>query len=157
MDIAYVDTPLGMLELKASTKGLQSATFCKNLHPVTHNIPKPLRKPRLQLEEYFMNKRNEFSLKLDLQGTEFQLRVWDLLYTIPYGKTVSYLDMAKGLGNPKVIRAAANANGKNPISIIIPCHRVIGSDGSLTGYAGGLHRKKWLLNHECDAKQGLLF
>lgn len=157
MDIAYVDTPLGMLELQASTKGLQSATFCKKLYPATLHIPKPLRKPALQLEEYFTNKRNKFSLKLDLQGTEFQLRVWDLLYTIPYGKTVSYHDMAKRLGNPKVIRAAANANGKNPISIIIPCHRVIGSDGSLKGYAGGLHRKKWLLNHECDAKQGLLF
>ena len=94
---------------------------------------------------------------LNPNGTPFQKKVWNKLLDIPYGKTCSYLDMAKALGDPKVIRAAASANGKNPISIVIPCHRVIGSDGSLTGYASGLHRKKWLLDLESPVMQTVLF
>jgi methylated-DNA-[protein]-cysteine S-methyltransferase len=101
-----------------------------------------------QLDEYFQRVRTEFNLPLNPNGTDFQKKVWTELQYIPLGKTISYLDMAKRLGNPKVIRAAGTANGKNPIAIIIPCHRVIGSDGSLTGYAGGLKRKQWLLEHE---------
>ena len=97
------------------------------------------------------------SIKLNPKGTEFQKNVWKELVKIPYGKTVSYLDLAKKLGDAKAIRAVAAANGKNPLWIIVPCHRVIGSDGSLTGYAGGLHRKQWLLNHENPAKQQTLF
>ena len=101
-----------------------------------------------QLDEYFKKELAEFDLPLAPAGTKFQKSVWTELQNIPLGKTVSYMDMAKRLGDPKVIRAAGTANGKNPIAVIIPCHRVIGSDGSLTGYAGGLKRKQWLLEHE---------
>jgi methylated-DNA-[protein]-cysteine S-methyltransferase len=110
-----------------------------------------------QFEEYFEGKRTQFDLKLAPEGTEFQKKVWKQLQEIQFGKTLTYQQMANQLGNPKVIRAAASANGRNPISIVIPCHRVIGSDGSLTGYAGGLHRKKWLLEHESPVKQQSLF
>lgn len=120
-------------------------------------IPPVLRPIVTQLQEYFEGSRTHFDIKLDPEGTTFQKKVWAQLQTIPYGKTVSYQKMANDLGDPKVIRAAASANGKNPISIVIPCHRVIGSDGSLTGYAGGLHRKKWLLEHESPVTQGKLF
>jgi methylated-DNA-[protein]-cysteine S-methyltransferase len=101
-----------------------------------------------QLEEYFNHKRKSFDLPLDLQGTEFQKRVWNELLKIPFGKTITYKDLALKLGDVKAIRAVGAANGANPVSIIVPCHRVIGSDGSLTGYAGGLWRKKWLLEFE---------
>lgn len=110
-----------------------------------------------QLQQYFSKKRTSFDLQLAPQGTQFQQKVWKELERIPFGRTTSYQQMAHQLGDPKVIRAAAAANGKNPISIVIPCHRVIGSDGSLTGYAGGLHRKKWLLAHESPVTQGELF
>jgi methylated-DNA-[protein]-cysteine S-methyltransferase len=110
-----------------------------------------------QLKEYFNKERSHFNLKLNPQGTEFQKKVWDALQSVEFGKTQTYQQMANSLGDPKVIRAAAAANGRNPIAIIIPCHRIIGSDGSLTGYAGGLHRKKWLLEHESRFKQGELF
>ena len=102
----------------------------------------------LQLEAFFNGRRTAFDLPLKPKGTAFQQSVWNELQNIPFGKTISYMDMAKRLGEPKVIRAASTANGKNPIAIIIPFHRVIGSDGSLTGYAGGLKRKQWLLEHE---------
>lgn len=108
-----------------------------------------------QLEEYFEGKRVEFDLPLDLQGTDFQKRVWNELLTIPYGKTVSYKELSIRLGDVRAIRAVAAANGANPVSIIVPCHRVIGSDGSLTGYAGGLWRKRWLLDFE--QRDALLF
>jgi methylated-DNA-[protein]-cysteine S-methyltransferase len=109
------------------------------------------------LNEYFEGKRQNFDLLLNPEGTEFQKKVWSLLSEIPYGKTISYLELSRRFGDEKAIRAVAAANGKNPVWIIIPCHRVIGSDGSLTGYAGGLHRKKWLLNHESPSKQQSLF
>jgi methylated-DNA-[protein]-cysteine S-methyltransferase len=102
----------------------------------------------IQLDEYFNNKREAFDLKLDLKGTDFQKKVWEELLKIPFGKTISYKDLSLKLGNVKAIRAVAAANGANPVSIIVPCHRVIGSDGSLTGYAGGLWRKRWLLDLE---------
>ena len=96
-------------------------------------------------------------MELNPQGTELQKKVWQALVKIPFGKTTSYLELSKTLGDVKAIRAVAAANGKNPLWIVIPCHRVIGSDGSLTGYAGGLHRKKWLLEHENPLKQQSLF
>ena len=111
---------------------------------VTDIIPIELEDCVCQLKEYFEGKRRQFNLKLNPQGTEFQKKVWKHLEQIPYGKTLSYLELSKQLGDIKAIRAVANANGKNPLWIIVPCHRVIGSDGSLTGYAGGLHRKQWL-------------
>ena len=121
------------------------------------NIPLELKETVNQLQEYFDGKRTDFTFKLNLKGTDFQQKVWRELSKIPFGKTISYLDLAKKLGDPKVIRAAASANGKNPIWIVIPCHRVIGTDGSLTGYAGGLWRKKWLLEHENPSNQQSLF
>ena len=109
------------------------------------------------LKGYFKNERKTFDLKLNPEGTIFQKKVWKLLEEIPSGKTISYLQLSKQLGDVKAIRAVAGANGKNPLWIIVPCHRVIGSDGSLTGYAGGLYRKQWLLNHESEYKQQTLF
>lgn len=103
---------------------------------------------RKQLKEYFEGKRKEFSVPLSTPGTDFQKRVWKELMNIPYGTTRSYMEQSVALGIPESIRAVANANGMNRVSIIIPCHRVIGSDGQLTGYGGGLKRKKWLLDHE---------
>ena len=105
----------------------------------------PLREARQQLDEYFGGERREFSLVLDAAGTEFQRSVWRALRGIPYGATASYGDIAKRIRNPKAVRAVGLANGRNPISIIIPCHRVIGADGSLTGYGGGIERKRFLL------------
>ena len=110
-----------------------------------------------QLEEYFAGKRELFNLPIKALGTDFQQKVWRELLNIPFGKTRTYLEQTKQLGDPKAIRAVASANGKNPIGIVIPCHRVIGSDGSLTGYASGIWRKKWLLEHESPVKQQSLF
>jgi methylated-DNA-[protein]-cysteine S-methyltransferase len=110
-----------------------------------------------QLNDYFEGKRTEFDVLLNPQGTDFQKKVWNGLLQIPYGKTMSYLELSKQLGDVKAIRAVASANGKNPLWIIIPCHRVIGTDGSLTGYAGGLWRKKWLLELENPSPQQTLF
>ena len=101
-----------------------------------------------QLRAYFAAELTRFDLELDLRGTEFQRRVWQKLLTIPFGKTTTYGRIAEELGDPKAVRAVGLANGRNPISIIVPCHRVVGADGSLTGYGGGLHRKQWLLAHE---------
>ena len=109
-----------------------------------------------QLNAYFNSDLQNFNLPLNFIGTDFQKKVWTQLSTINFGKTTSYLQMAKNLGDPKCIRAAASANGKNPFAIIVPCHRVIGTNGSLTGYAGDLWRKEWLLNHEQKNKQVLL-
>ena len=111
----------------------------------------------LQLSEYFEGKRTDFTFKMNPKGTDFQKKVCQELLKIPFGKTASYQKITNKLGDPKAIRAVANANGKNPLWIVVPCHRVIGSDGSLTGYAGGLWRKKWLLEHENPIKQQSLF
>jgi methylated-DNA-[protein]-cysteine S-methyltransferase len=108
----------------------------------------PLPEARRQLEEYFAGARREFDLPLRLLGTPFQRRVWDVLTEIPYGVTWSYGQLAKRIDNPNASRAVGLANGRNPISILVPCHRVIGANGSLTGYGGGLERKQWLLAHE---------
>ena len=157
MDIVYLHTPIGNLEIKGSKEGLESVLFVNSKEKNSEIIPISLQKSVKQLKEYFEGSRTKFNLKLNIQGTDFQKKVWKKLLEIPFSKTESYQTMANRLGNPKVIRAAASANGKNPISIIIPCHRVIGKDGSLTGYGGGLHRKKWLLEHESPVKQQSLF
>lgn len=160
MKSIYFSTPIGMLEIKADTQGVVSVLFSEHSEAsevASEEIPKELQAVTFQLTEYFEGKRKNFDLPLSPEGTPFQKKVWQQLQSIPYGTTTSYQQMAHQLGNPKVIRAAASANGKNPIAIIIPCHRVIGSDGSLTGYAGGLHRKKWLLAHESPVTQGELF
>ena len=121
------------------------------------DIPECLRECVQQLKEYFKGERTNFNLLLNPQGTKFQKLVWQELCDIEYGKTISYLVQSKQIGDIKAVRAVAAANGKNPISIVIPCHRVIGSDGSLTGYAGGIWRKKWLLDYENPLKQLSLF
>ena len=157
MDTAYLHTDIGSLEIKGNEEGLASVHFLNTEEETSSSIPNSLQNTFEQLKDYFSGKRTEFDLKLNPKGTDFQKRVWQKLQEIPFSKTVSYQTIANRLGDPKVIRAAASANGKNPISIIIPCHRVIGKDGSLTGYASGLHRKRWLLEHEYPSKQQSLF
>jgi methylated-DNA-[protein]-cysteine S-methyltransferase len=160
-------TPIGIAEIIGDENGIQSIsvqdedaenlTAQQNKTETTEEIPTCLQECAQQLEEYFQGTRTEFDLKLNPQGTDFQKGVWNELLNIPFGKTRTYLEQTKQLGDPKAIRAVASANGKNPIWIVIPCHRVIGSDGSLTGYAGGVWRKKWLLDHESPVKQQTLF
>ncbi|MGB5203500.1 MAG: methylated-DNA--[protein]-cysteine S-methyltransferase [Eudoraea sp.] len=157
MATAYINTPLGSAKLEGDENGLTYVTVLETDEPESKIIPEDLEDAVYQLNEYFEGKRQNFDLLLNPEGTEFQKKVWAALLEIPFGKTISYLELSKSLGDVKAIRAVASANGKNPLWIIIPCHRVIGSDGSLTGYAGGLHRKKWLLNHESPSKQQTLF
>ncbi len=157
MEIAHIKTPLGTAKIEGDTSGLSSITILDDIQPPDEIFPEVLEDAVYQLQEYFEGKRHTFSLPLNPQGTDFQKKVWETLQHIPYGKTTSYLELTKTLGDVKAIRAVAAANGKNPLWVVIPCHRVIGSDGSLTGYAGGLHRKKWLLNHESPVKQQSLF
>ncbi|WP_420380178.1 methylated-DNA--[protein]-cysteine S-methyltransferase [Gilvibacter sp.] len=154
---AYLDSPLGSLLLQGDADGIQKLSVVEDPQDPSAEIPAELQSAAQQIHEYFQGQRSSFDLKLNPQGTSFQKQVWRQLAEIPFGKTATYMDMAKRLGDPKSIRAAASANGKNPIMIIIPCHRVIGSDGSLTGYAGGLWRKKWLLEHESPVRQEKLF
>ena len=158
MQTVIVDSPLGKIEINGDNSGIVSVLFLdSDKVAISKTIPSELKEVVVQLKEYFNGERKKFTLKLSPKGTDFQQRVWEELKKIPYGRTVSYQQIANQLGNPKVIRAAASANGKNPIPIIIPCHRVIGSDGSLTGYAGGLHRKKLLLDLENPVHQESLF
>ena len=157
MKHVVIRTPIGKAKIEGSINGVSSVTVLNNDEKVSQTIPEELQECATQLEEYFNGVREEFSIKLNPIGTDFQKRVWNELIKIPFGKTISYLELSKKLGDVKAIRAVANANGKNPIWILIPCHRVIGTDGSLTGYAGGLHRKKWLIEHESPYKQQSLF
>ena len=148
----YIDTPSGELEISVDDIGLISVLFVNTnkrtlIKKETHSHPLLLETEK-QLNDYFNNTLITFDLPLSLNGTVFQKRVWAQLITIPFGKTISYLELAKLLGDEKCIRAAASANGKNPISIIIPCHRVIGSNGTLVGYSGNIERKIFLLKHE---------
>jgi len=158
MHTVFTQSPIGVIEIVGNSEGVSSILFKDDDSlAISENIPKELNDVVTQLQEYFEGKRSTFNMKISPKGTDFQKRVWNELLNIPFGKTLNYQQIANKLGDPKVIRAAASANGKNPISIIIPCHRVIGSDGSLTGYAGGLHRKKWLLEHENPWQQQSLF
>ena len=158
MESYIFKTDIGHLEVKGTENGISSIVFIDSTSEISNTeIPSVLKSIVNQLQEYFSGNRTQFDVLLAPEGTTFQKKVWKQLQTIPYGKTVSYQKMANNLGDPKVIRAAASANGKNPIAIVIPCHRVIGSDGSLTGYAGGLYRKKWFLALESPVTQGKLF
>ncbi len=145
------ESPLGCIEITGTPEGVLSIDIqdgpCKAFAP----IPDCLKACVQQLHEYFQGTRKEFSLDLIFQGTDFQVKVWKALTRIPYGETASYKDIAKALGNIKSVRAVGNANGKNKIPIVVPCHRVIGSTGDLVGFASGLWRKQWLLNHEKGA------
>lgn len=157
IETAVISSPIGLLHITGDDEGVKEVTFLTDNQPISTIIPDSLSTCVAQLSEYFDGKREDFDLKLNPQGTEFQRKVWEILLEIPFSKTRSYLEQSKVFGDVKAIRALASANGKNPIVIIIPCHRVIGSDGSLTGYAGGKWRKQWLLNHESPSKQQSLF
>jgi methylated-DNA-[protein]-cysteine S-methyltransferase len=148
IDTAHIPSPLGTLEITGSNGVIFSVLFLEEQDKSKSKIPPSLKACVLQLEEYFSGKRKQFELQLQPNGTAFQRHVWDELLKIPFGKTISYLQLARQLGDEKSIRAAASANGKNPICILIPCHRVIGTNSELVGYAGGIWRKQWLLDHE---------
>ncbi len=144
----WYKSELGLIELTITDDAVVSLYF-KGGQPGMAEHSSPFAGECLtQLDEYFKGERKRFNLKLAPKGTDFQKMVWNELVKIPYGGTVSYMDIARKLNNEGAIRAVGNANGRNPISIIVPCHRVIGSNGKLTGYAGGLWRKEWLLKHE---------
>jgi|TARA_B110000977_G_scaffold39377_1_gene52848 methylated-DNA-[protein]-cysteine S-methyltransferase len=161
IETTYLKTPIGIAKISGDKNGIQSISVLDedSVSDDILNISTPfcLQQCVVQLEEYFKGNRNHFNLTVNPKGTAFQIKVWKALLKIKYGKTKSYLEQSKALGDIKAIRAVATANGKNPLWIVIPCHRVIGSDGSLTGYAGGLWRKKWLLAHENPVKQQTLF
>ena len=142
------NSPIGFLKIEGSDTAITGLYFCEEAFENQGTYTKEMKKCIKQLEEYFVGKRKNFDLYLNMCGTDFQVSTWNALKTIPYGKTASYLDMAKAIDKPKAVRAVGGANHKNPISIIVPCHRVIGSDGSLTGYGGKLWRKEYLLNLE---------
>lgn len=149
----YYDSPIGLIRVGGTAEAVTSILFVDERQSVA--VSTPLIETALaQLDEYFsppgpmVGSRRCFDLPLDLRGTPFQQRVWRQLLEIPYGQTVSYADVARALDDPKAVRAVGVANSKNPVAIVVPCHRVIGSDGSLTGYGGGLWRKEWLLKHE---------
>ena len=152
-----LETPIGYATIKGDSDGLSSVSISDSPSKNSEDIPEVLLPATEQIRAYFSKELTEFKLKLNPQGTTFQQIVWKRIMTIPFGTTISYLELSKQIGNVKAIRAVASANGKNPLWIIIPCHRVIGSNGSLTGYAGGLFRKKWLLEHEGALKQTSLF
>ena len=154
-----IETPVGFLELTGDQHFLLSVSFVEMPGVITDFQPGILQDSVVQILEYFDGKRKEFDLKLQPAGTDFQLKVWEEVKKVPFGKTVSYLDIAIKTGSKNNTRAVGLANGKNPIPIIIPCHRIIGTNGKLTGYAGGLERKKMLLQHELQfaGKMGLLF
>jgi len=141
-------TPIGVLRLQATDTVLCSAIFIDNTEACYKQINEVITKVISQLDEYLAGKRQDFNIPLHASGTKFQEQVWGELQKIPYGETISYSQLAERIDNPKAVRAVGNANGRNPITIIIPCHRVIGKGGKLRGYAYGEERKQWLLHHE---------
>ncbi|NGP76041.1 methylated-DNA--[protein]-cysteine S-methyltransferase [Balneolaceae bacterium YR4-1] len=150
MDKYFLDTPIGYLHLIATEDALVELSYVK--HKTRQHPAKPssgiIDKTVQQLSEYFNGERKEFSLPLAPEGTDFQMEVWKQLQEIPYGSTTTYSKLSQKMENPKAIRAIGRANGQNPIPIIIPCHRVIGANDKLVGYAGGIETKRWLLQHE---------
>lgn len=150
----YIDSPLGQLEVSATESYLTSILFVetqKKPSPrkeATLYVPAIIETYQQQIQEYFDGTRKDFDIPFQHEGTDFQKSVWEKLVTIPYGKTISYLELSRRIGNEKAIRAVGTTNGANKFNIIVPCHRVIGANGSLVGYGGDLWRKKWLLEHE---------
>lgn len=149
---SYYPSEIGLLEIIGTAESIRAIEFVdkeEGDQAIESADPPPAIAACLaQLDEYFKGERRDFSLNLKPEGTAFQQTVWQQLTAIPYGQTVSYLDIARQVGNEKAVRAVGAANGQNPIVIVVPCHRVVGSNGQLTGYGGGLWRKAWLLNHE---------
>lgn len=155
LQTAYFSSPLGPVRILGDEAGIQ-AIACLDEPVSDHSDPDlaaPIQACLQQLTDYFAGTLHTFDLPLTPKGTAFQQTVWKALQEVPYGKTLSYLTLARQLGDEKAIRAVAAANGRNPLWIVVPCHRIIGSNGSLTGYAGGLWRKKWLLEHERGEQQ----
>ena len=148
--VRYMDSPIGKIGIADDGSGISDLFFCvRDKRPdAIERSTALLKKAAAQMDEYFAGKRRTFDLPLSLSGTAFQLAVWNALLTIPYGETRSYKDIAERIGNPKAVRAVGMANNRNPVSIIVPCHRVIGSDGSLVGYGGGVQMKDFLLRLE---------
>jgi methylated-DNA-[protein]-cysteine S-methyltransferase len=151
---AYYHSPIGTLIVTGSEEGISSIDFHDGETAAgTGSIPSSLQDCIQQFDEYFSGARKEFTLRLAIEGSEFERRVWNELLKIPFGRTASYIQIARQLGDEKSVRAVGTANGRNRLAIVIPCHRVIGSSGELTGYAGGLWRKRWLLEHEGSIPQ----
>jgi len=150
---AYYESPIGTIEIKGTDAGVSGLNFVdvkeeRSGRRKTSALPGPVADALAQLEGYFRGGRKAFTVKLDLRGTPFQMEVWAELLEIGFGRTTTYKALAAAVGNPAATRAVGGANHGNPVSIIVPCHRVVGSDGRLTGYGGGLWRKEWLLRHE---------
>jgi len=156
METAYIKTLLGIVKIIGDDEGV-SVISISDEGDSSLTIPFVLQEAVSQLNEYFEGKRILFTFKLNPSGTDFQQTVWAALLEIHFGQTMSYLELSKKIGDVKAIRAVASANGRNPLWIVVPCHRVIGTDGSLTGYAGGLWRKKWLLELENPSNQQSFF
>lgn len=151
---AYIETPIGLVEVLASNEVILSVLFVdKAKQENTNNLTDIA---VLQLGGYFNGDRQQFDLPLSFQGTEFQNNVWQALLDVGYGKTSSYKSIAEKIENPKAVRAVGAANGKNPLTIVVPCHRIIGANGSLTGYAFGTNKKAWLLDHESKHAQSII-
>ena len=145
---AYYKSPLGPIEVVGGLDCILEVNFVEDMLPVDPELTFCVKECLKQIDEYFRGKRKNFFLNLKPRGTDFQKSVWRQLEKIPYGKTVSYSQIAGAIGKPNAYRAVGSANGRNPIAVVVPCHRVIGSDGSLTGYGGGLWRKRWLIGFE---------
>ena len=150
MRYTFIDSPVGRLMLAGDSEGLSDIRFMEGRHPTLPDPSwvvddRPFREAAAQFQAYFDGKLREFSLQLVPKGTQFQLQVWNALREIPYGTTCSYAELAQAIGKPKAVRAVGAANGRNPLAIVVPCHRVIGSNGSLTGYGGGMRNKEYLL------------
>ncbi len=145
---SYFESPIGFIEIIADKNNLKSVNFIEELPEEKRKGNKITISTRKQLKEYFAGKLKKFNVPISFNGTEFQNKVWKALTGIPYGSVVTYSDISKIIGNDKSVRAVGSANAKNPISIIVPCHRVIAKSGKLSGYAGGIERKEWLIEHE---------
>jgi methylated-DNA-[protein]-cysteine S-methyltransferase len=143
----YYSSPVGNLLIESEDEKIVTVNFLKTEKISEHPTP-VIEQCIRELDEYFFEGRKFFTVELHLSGTHFQTRVWSELITVPYGRTISYQELAIRIGDPKTIRAVGLANGQNPVAIIVPCHRVIGSNGDMIGYGGGLDRKEWLLQHE---------
>lgn len=156
MKTTVINSPLGFIQIKGDSDGIFSLNFTESTAE-SAEIPAELQDAVSQIQEYFAGKREEFDIKIAPRGTEFQLKVWSLLQQVAHGKIINYSQLSDQYGDAKAIRAVASANGKNPILIIIPCHRVISKDGGLGGFSAELWRKEWLLNHEQNCHQPQLF
>lgn len=150
-----MQSPLGLLVIKGTGEAIIEISFADTPLPTDKQVPELLQRCIKQLEAYFEGTLTHFDLPIAPEGTDFQVQVWELLLQIGYASTSTYAELSRLLGDDKKARAVGNATGKNPLAIVVPCHRLLGSDNSLTGYAGGLWRKQWLLEHEAEHGRGI--